>query len=387
MAEIEETVEINHPDAPVDMTNKTLNEFVAEHVTDHLKDPADKAEKANKSEKEGSDSTIELDPKEPLGEKEETVTEDKKDKKDEKEVDENENEKKEKDEKEKEAANDEKETVEEKKEEPLKEGQPVPYERFQEVNREKVELKQRFEQVQPVVENFNRIAKFCQDNNIVPEQFEKALRVQALLNTNPTEALKEILPIVESLQGFVGNKLPDDLQKEVDEDKLSLVRAKEIAQLRAHNTYRDRMAKQREEMAQTRAQEQAIAEVTKSAAEWERTKMSSDPDYRKKAREDSPDGLYEDVRDKFAALLNARDNQGNFLNPVHSSQQMVELQERAYKMVKEKWVNRMTPKKLATKKKLDANGSQTHAQDGTIEDAKTMKEAIALRLKGRGISV
>ncbi len=377
MAEIDETVEINHPDSSIEATNKSLNEFVAEHVKEFQKDPAAKDNEPAKLKT--SNSTVELDTKDPLGEKDEKPIEPLKEKEEEKKIDSDE--KKETDSKE------EEEKTDNEKKLPVEEGKPVPYERFQEVIHERSELKQKFDQVQPVVDNFNRIAKFCQENNIVPDQFEKALRIQALLNTNPTEALKEILPIVESLQGFVGNRLPEDLQKEVDEDKLSLVRAKEIAQLRAQSTYKDRMAKQYTEIAQKRAEDQAILEISKAAAEWVRTKMATDPDYRQKTTESMADGLYEDVADKFAALLNQRDSQGNFVNLVHSAQQMVALQEKAYKMVKEKWLSRMAPKKLATKKKLDINGSQTHVTDETIEGAKTMKDAIALRLKLRGVSV
>lgn len=373
---MEEVVDINHPDTQIEATNKSLNEFVAEHVKGFVEDPERKSLETPTDGEKGPLGEKDEETKEVLGEKDE-----KKEEKVDEKVEEKKDEKEEKGEKEEEKV-DEKE--DEEKEEGLVEGKPVPYDRFQEVVKERTEFKQRFEQVQPVVENYNRITDFCRQNTITPEQFEKAMRVQALLNTNPAEALKELTPIVESLQGFVGNKLPEDLQKKVDEDKMSIEDAREMAKLRAQVNYRETMAKRNNEFAQQTAQERAVATVTQAAKDWEVQKRKTDPDYAPVA-EGKPDGLWEDVRDKFAALLNQRDSQGNFLNSVHSAQEMVALQERAYKAVKDKWTSRLSPKRPAIRRSISSNGGETHHEERTIEGAKTMKDAIAIRLKERGV--
>lgn len=377
---MEAEVEINHPNAQIEATNKSLNEFVAEHVKGFVEDPERKSLETPTDGEKGPLGEKDEETKEVLGEKDEKK-EEKVDEKDEK-VEEKKDEKEEKGEKEEEKVDEKKD---EEKEEEIVEGKPVPYDRFQEVVKERTEFKQRFEQVQPVVDNYNRITEFCKQNTITPDQFEKAMRVQALLNTNPTEALKELTPIVEALQGFVGSKLPEDLQKKVDDGKLEVDDAREMAKLRAQVNYRETMAKRNNEFAQQSAQERAVAAVTQAAAEWERQKLTTDPDYKKKSSEEAPDGLYEDVRDKFAALLNQRDSAGNFLNPVHSAQEMVALQERAYKAVKDKWTSRLSPKRPATRRSISSNGSETHHEERTIEGAKTMKDAIAIRLKERGV--
>jgi hypothetical protein len=373
-----EPVDINHPDTQIEATNKSLSEFVAEHVKGFVEDPKEKG---------------------PLGDKDENPPEALSDDKKDEDEDEGEGEDKSKDDVEGEEGEEREEGEkdssdskgaekddkgDEEPSEELVEGKPVPYTRFQEVIAERTELKQKYEQAQPIVENYTRITDFCREHTITPDQFEKAMRVQALLNTNPSEALKELVPIVEALQGFVGNKLPDDIQKAVDEGKIDPSLARDYAQARAQAKYRESMAKQNAEVAQRTAQERAVAETTKAAADWERAKRTSDPDY-VPVEKGKPDGLWEDVRDKFAALLNQRDTNGNFVNPVHSPQQMVELQERAYKMVKEKWTNRLSPKKPPTKKTLSSNGGTSHREERTIETAKSMKDAIAIRLKQRGI--
>src|ERR1041385_6709447 len=280
-----ESVDINHPDTQIEATNKSLSEFVAEHVKGFVEDPKEK-ELTTRDDKE----------KGPLGDKDENppeaLSDDKKDEdkgegegegedksKDDVEGEEGEeSEKGEKDSSDTKGAEKDDKSDEEPSEE-LVEGKPVPYTRFQEVIAERTELKQKYEQAQPIVENYTRITDFCREHTITPDQFEKAMRVQALLNTNPSEALKELVPIVEALQGFVGNKLPDDIQKAVDEGKIDPSLARDYAQARAQAKYRESMAKQNAEVAQRTAQERAVAETTKAAADWERAKRTSDPDY------------------------------------------------------------------------------------------------------------
>src|SRR5690349_17709597 len=90
----------------------------------------------------------------------------------------------------------------------VEDGKPVPYDRFQEVIKERNEIREKFEQSTPKIQNYDRITQYCQANNILPDQFEKALLIQGLISRGDGEgALKELLPLVESLQGYVGNKL------------------------------------------------------------------------------------------------------------------------------------------------------------------------------------
>ena len=386
----------NTPEKPaeIEATNASLSEFVAQRVRENHPELAPADDGGDKKDEKTSDSKVELDPKAPLGDDDEKVKDVLEDKEEKEKVDETKKEgekddDKKKDEKDEKVDDKKDEKADEEKEEKveeLPEGKPVPYDRFQEVNREKTELRQQIEQYKPALENYDNIRKFCHQNQITPDQYEKALQVQALLNTNPEEALKHLLPIVESLQGFVGNKLPEDLQKEVDAGDLKVERAREIAKLRAQTTFKENLSKQREETQQKMAEQQAISATTKAAGDWERQRRATDPDYKPKANEAAPDGLWEDVHDKFSALLHQQDAQGNYVNPVHSPQQMVALQERAYKLVKDKWTTRMSPRKPLTKSRLSSNGEGTRGkEDKSVENAPTMADAIKRRLAERGI--
>src|SRR6266704_2912552 len=93
---------------------------------------------------------------------------------------------------------------------------PIPYERFEEVNTKYQQANEELERVKPLAEHHQKIVEYCTANNITQEQFSNLLEIQRLLNTEPEKALAKILPIVEAVQGFVGDRLPPDLQTKVD---------------------------------------------------------------------------------------------------------------------------------------------------------------------------
>jgi hypothetical protein len=259
-------------------------------------------------------------------------------------------------------------------------GKPVPYERFNQVLERRNELQQELEYTKPVVENYNRITGFCQKYSITPDQFEKVMRVQALLNTNPEAALQEILPIVESLQGFAGNKLPKDLQDKVDAGKMDLEDARETAKLRAMVKHRETMAKVSEEDSQRQTKQRYEQECSAAAMTWEKAKRTSDPDYLPKKSDSVPDGKWEDVRDKYLALLSQIDSRGQLANKVDNVAQMVALMERAYRAVDEKYKRFNGKVRSATRRPLRSTSSGGGEKLGKIEEAKTMGEAIRIRL-------
>lgn len=274
-----------------------------------------------------------------------------------------------------------KEKVDEKANQEPEPGKPVPYDRFKEVLDRRTAVEQDLKLAQPKVENFDRISRFCQENQIQPDQFEKAMRVQALLNTNPAEALKELLPIVESLQGFVGDKLPKDIQDKVDAGKMDLTDGKEMAQLRAQATFREAMSKRSTETTAAQRQQQEMQEYTRNASEWELKQRETDPDYKPKGSENATDGLWEDVRDKYQALLTTTDMRGVPINPVRNPQDMVALMNKAYKSCKDKWTQGI--RRDPSRKSLPKNGQARPEVKGTVETATSMHDAVQIRLAER----
>lgn len=259
--------------------------------------------------------------------------------------------------------------------------------RIKELVEQKNEATTQFEAVKPKVESYDKINTFCQSNGITPDQFSKALEIQALLNTNPVEALKAILPIVESLQGFVGNKLPEDLQGKVDSGKLEIDDAKEIAKLRAEKEFGSKKSVFEQQRMQASQQQFLQQQMADSFQTWDTTKRASDPDYKPKAKESEPDGKWENVRDKYLAMLNETRVNGNqvvYVNPVRTPQEMVNLVEKAYSAVNASQAKR-NGNRPATRKQLSSSGSSTTKTNGkkTFEQAGSLKELADIVLPNR----
>lgn len=267
----------------------------------------------------------------------------------------------------------------------------VPYERFQEVNKAKVELETWKKTTEPEVQNYRNITEFCKREQISAERFEQAMRVQALLcrvergEATPEEALKHIMPIVESLQTFTGDRLPKDLQEKVDAEKMDLETAQELARLRGQAKYGEARAKSHQQQMEAERQARLAEQLNRDAEGWETDRRKIDPDYKPKAKDSDADGKWEMVRDKYMALLHQTDNTGNFVNPVKTSQDMLKLMDKAYASV-DAMFKSIRGVKPATRRTLSSTSSSNLSKHKSIEQAETMQEAIALTLAKNGRS-
>lgn len=276
----------------------------------------------------------------------------------------------------------------EKEDAPAEDKGPIPYERFQEKVKEVETLKHSFEEVQPKVQNYDNITNFCQQNQITVEQFNGALEIQALLNTDPAKALERLKPLVEQLQGFTGDKLPDDLQAKVDTGKLELEDAREIASLRAKSQFGEKKVQFDRQAYERQAAKKFEQECNVAASSWETAKRTSDPDYRPKAKDTDPDGKWEMTRDKYLAMLNqtrkdAATGQVVYVNPINTPQEMTQLMEKAYAAVHSTFANRFNGGRKPTRKSLNSSGSSSRSSQQTIEGAETMRDAIQIGLAAR----
>ncbi len=258
---------------------------------------------------------------------------------------------------------------------------PVPYERFQEVVAKRNEIETKLKEYEPLAAQHQRIVEYCGQNSITQEQFSQGLEIIALMNTDPAKALEKLAPLYNELQGFVGNKLPEDLQKDVDAGDLPLTRAKEIAQLRAQSKFGENRSKQTAEQAKARQEREFQSALTSAATTWDSAKRTSDPDYKPKAKEDAPDGKWELTRDKFLALLHQQNMQGQFTNPVSTPQQMSQLLERAYQQVNETFSGLLKGRKPT--KVLTRTGSSTTLPKSPAQ-AKSMEEAMSIAASKHG---
>lgn len=221
--------------------------------------------------------------------------------------------------------------------------------RFQELNKKVKDL-------EPLAETQRGIETFCKTHGVTGEQFKQALQMAALMNVDPVKARAALLPIMENLNAYVGEKLPEELQKRVDAGTLDVNDAKEMARLRAQAT-----------MTQTRSaqtQEQVFnASCAKAVSDWETSKKALDPDYDKK---------YDLIEPVFMGMLQAARVQGKEPSP----QDRVRFAEQAWKQVTDKLIVFMPKRPI--KKSFKTNGSRT---TGTKEASSP--EELAMQIAAR----
>lgn len=161
------------------------------------------------------------------------------------------------------------EKVDEEKDSEAKENERFDkHPRFQELNK-------KVKDMEPLAESQRGILKYCETHGITGDQFQQALTMAALMNTDPVKARAALLPIMESLDSYVGEKLPQDLSLRVEKGTLDINDAKEIAKLRAERS----MSSTRTQQTQEQMFNQSCV---KAVTDWETSKQSSDPDYAKK---------------------------------------------------------------------------------------------------------
>lgn len=226
--------------------------------------------------------------------------------------------------------------------------------RFREVIKERATFKQKVDELTPAAQRATSIDQYCQKHGISDDEFNSAIQLTALLHTDPPKALEALRAYVDTLEVSLGNKLPMDLQKEVDEGTLSLERAKELTNARIKTQGLEHTSKKTEaQVAQERQ-----ASIASAVNSWDQQKRTSDTAYDKK---------YPMIEKTFIALCT--------MKPPRTPADAIKLAEEAYAEVN-KSLESFVPKPPA-RKVLKTNGS---VSKGVIEikPGMNLKEALPL---------
>jgi len=175
-----------------------------------------------------------------------------------------------------------------------KEDEKLPFAkhpRWQEVLHENRMLKAKSAAHEQVAQEFEEFRGSVRKMGLTSDEIDTGFEIMQAMKRDPAKAYELLKPYLGTLQAFVGEALPDDLQAEVDAGTLNLERAKETARLRATSAHREAVAaqdaKDAERDAQTSAEEKqrqfGDACATAVAAEEKRW-QETDPDYPKKAK-------------------------------------------------------------------------------------------------------
>lgn len=141
--------------------------------------------------------------------------------------------------------------------------------------------------LKPKAEALDQLSSFMQQSGVSVDDLNAGIEIMSLIRRDPRAALEKLTPTITALQQFAGQVLPADLQERVRLGYLDEASARELAQLRNSERFTAQRAeesrRQQEAEAQQRAAEGFRNTVETTGNEWQRSKMSSDPDWAAKA--------------------------------------------------------------------------------------------------------
>lgn len=146
--------------------------------------------------------------------------------------------------------------------------------------------KQEVETYRQRAEAYDTISAKVRETGASAEQIDQAVALLGLLNKDPAAAFEVLTPVYQSLERFVGNRLPDDLQEKVDGGYLDMESAKEIQRLRSANQFGRQQQQQSQRQTEQERQDEAVstlkASIHKATSDWETDWKKNDPDHQRK---------------------------------------------------------------------------------------------------------
>ena len=259
---------------------------------------------------------------------------------------------------------------------------PIPYKRFAEVNSAKVALETQLRSYQPIIEAHNQIQQYCDANGITPDRFRTLLEREALAQVDPERALALYRPELDQLQALAGEALTPELQQAVTSGEISLEYAKRIAKAEGRSRLSARQAERAQEVTNVQRAQQHQQQVHSALSSFISNKKGSDPDFAPKTSASEPDGKYELFLDRLGTLARNQNAQtvGDY----------VRIAQEAYTAINAT-MKRFVPRIVngnGNGKIKGSNGVRSSQASATtpVKAPKSLEEAVANRLKQRGIS-
>lgn len=178
--------------------------------------------------------------------------------------------------------------------EELKSYKPKTRKRIEGLLDDRQRLTERLEAVSPAAEQMENLQNFMQERGLTPQNVSELMVVGGLAMSDDPKDLRAALTrakqFVSQIETALGDVMPEDLQKKVDEGLMDVDSAKEVAQARAAQNlanYKTQKVEQRATQTQSQSQQEAQAAqaqvVHTTISDWQRQKFSTDPDYPRKA--------------------------------------------------------------------------------------------------------
>ena len=124
-------------------------------------------------------------------------------------------------------------------------------------------------------DEFRKVTSFMSANGLSTDEVAEGFQIMALMKTNPVEAHKKISEYKARLDAFVGNTLPPEIQKKVEEGYVDEESAKELARLKAqHSLY-----EQQQVNAMQQREQNVRGSIHSAVVNWEQQMKVKDPDW------------------------------------------------------------------------------------------------------------
>jgi hypothetical protein len=167
-------------------------------------------------------------------------------------------------------------------------------------------------------EQYDKVEQYMVKNQLSPQEVAEGFQVMSLLKHNPVEAYKVLSGHLSRLAPLVGESLPEDISRRVDNGDVDIESAKELAKVRAQAN----LLAQQQQLGVVERQNQEYnakqTQVRDAVMAWESNIKQRDPDYSAKQKF---------IMDKVRIMI------GN--ESPNSTQEAIAMVERAYADVNE----------------------------------------------------
>lgn len=218
----------------------------------------------------------------------------------------------------KESADDEEDLPDEVSDDELASYKPKTRRRMEKLLGKQKELETEVETLRQPADEYAKIETFLRETGTSFEQAGDAIELSALMHSNPEEAFKKLVPIVQELGMRVGAYLPQDLSERVKRGEITRQDALTLAKAQAGEKLAREQQQTVAQMTQRRQFEQTVIGMQNAVKSWEAATASSDPDYEMKRVR---------VQEKIELALNRAKASGNI---PRSEAEAVALAKQAY---------------------------------------------------------
>jgi hypothetical protein len=128
-------------------------------------------------------------------------------------------------------------------------------------------------------QRYQNVQQFIDNVGLDATEAAQTLEIGGLIKTNPVEAWKRLLPIMQNVAIAAGEMLPDDLKKMVAEGKMPREAAIEVSRSRAHVSTVEARTKWEADRSQERQATEARTAIQGAVTSWESERRARDPNF------------------------------------------------------------------------------------------------------------